>query len=379
MLMIGDRPAPTAERPFQRNDVAEEAEVRHPGSMAQLVFLLTHGLRALLRDRADLALENLALRQQVAVLAERRPRPRLSTTDRLFWVFLRRLWSRWADVLVVVQPDTVVRWHRLGFRLFWRWRSRPGRPGRPRIDSELRDLIRQMARENPTWGAPRIHGELLMLGFDIAERTVSRYMPRRPAPGDVVERWKVFLRNHQEAIVGMDFFTVPTATFDILYVLVFVHHARRRVVHLAVTKWPTAAWVVQQRREAFPFDEAPRFLIFDRDAKFSTAVVAAIRSFGIQPSQTAYRSPWQNPIAERWIGSVRREMLDHVVVLGEAHLRRLLRQYVDYHHHDRCHLSLEKDAPEGRSPSTRPSGEAAIVALPRVGALHHRYEWRDAA
>jgi putative transposase len=287
MLMIGDRPAPTAERPFHRNDVAEEAEVRHPGSMAQLVFLLTHGLRALLRDRADLALENLALRQQVAVLAERRPRPRLSTTDRLFWVFLRRLWSRWADVLVVVQPDTVVRWHRLGFRLLWRWRSRPGRPGRPRIDSELRDLIRQMARENPTWGAPRIHGELLMLGFDIAERTVSRYMPRRPAPGDVVERWKVLLRNHQEAIVGMDFFTVPTATFDILYVLVFVHHARRRVVHLAVTKWPTAAWVVQQLRKAFPFDEGPRFLIFDRDAKFSTAVVAAIRSFGIQPSQTA--------------------------------------------------------------------------------------------
>jgi putative transposase len=144
-----------------------------------------------------------------------------------------------------------------------------------------------MARENPTWGAPRIHGELLKLGFDIAERTVSRYMPIRPAPGDVVERWKVFLRYHQEAIVGMDFFTVPTATFDILYVLVFVHHARRGVVHLAVTKWPTAAWVVQQLREALPFDEAPRFLIFGRDAKFSAAVVAAIRSFGIQPSQTA--------------------------------------------------------------------------------------------
>ena len=208
MLMIGDRSAPTAERPSHRLDVAVEAEVRNPGSTAQLVFLLAHGLRALLRDRADLAFENLALRQQVAVLAERRPRPRLSTTDRLFWVFLRRLWSRWADVLVVVQPDTVVRWHRLGFRLFWRWRSRPGRQGRPRIDSELRDLIRQMARENPTWGAPRIHGELLKLGFDIAERSVSRYMPRRPAPGDLVERWKVFLRNHQEAIVGMDFFTV---------------------------------------------------------------------------------------------------------------------------------------------------------------------------
>ena len=183
-----------------------------------------------------------------------------------------------------------------------------------------------MARENPTWGAPRIHGELQMLGFDVAERTVSRYMPMRPAPGDLVERWKIFLRNHQEAIVGMDFFTVPTATFDVLYVLVFVHHARRRVVHFALTPWPTAVWVIQQLREAFPFDQSPRFLVLDRDAKFSAAVVAAIRSFGIQPSQTAYRSPWQNPFAERWIGSVRREMLDHVAVLGEAHLRRLLRQ-----------------------------------------------------
>ena len=326
MPMFGERPAPAAERLFHRHDVAEKAEVRHPGPMAQFVIFLAHGLRALLRSRADLAIENLALRQQVAVLAERRPRPRLSAMDRLFWVSLRRLWSRWADVLVIVQPDTVVRWHRLGLRLFWRWRSLPRCQGRPPIDCELRNLIRQMARENPTWDAPRIHGELQMLGFDVAERTVSRYMPMRPAPGDLVERWKIFLRNHQEAIVGMDFFTVPTATFDVLYVLVFVHHARRRVVHFALTPWPTAVWVIQQLREAFPFDQSPRFLVLDRDAKFSAAVVAAIRSFGIQPSQTAYRSPWQNPFAERWIGSVRREMLDHVAVLGEAHLRRLLRQ-----------------------------------------------------
>ena len=277
------------ERPSRSTDLVDVARVRHPGFMVQHVILLTHGLCALLRSRVDVALENLALRQQVAVLAERRPRPRLAITDRLFWVSLRRLWSRWADVLVVVQPDTVVRWHRQGFRLFWRWRSRPRRPGRPRIDRELRDLIRRMARENPTWGAPRIHGELLKLGFDIAERTVSRYMPRRPAPGHVVERWKVFLRNHQEAIVGMDFFTVPTATFDVLYVLFFIHHGRRRVVHFGVTRYPTATWVIQQLREAFPYDEAPRYLIFDRDSTFNQA-----------------------PIAERWIGSVRREMLDHV-------------------------------------------------------------------
>ena len=347
--------------------------------MAQLLLLLVHGLRALFRERADLALENLALRQQVTALQEKRSRPRLALSDRLFWVFLRRLWSRWADVLVVVQPDTVVRWHRLGFRLFWRWRSRPRRPGRPRVDRDVRDLIRRMARENSTWGAPRIHGELLKLGFDIAERTVSRYMPRRPAPRDVVERWKVFLRNHSDAIVGMDFFTVPTATFDVLYVLVFVHHSRRRVVHFAVTRWPTAAWVVQQLREAFPFDEAPRYLIFDRDDKFSAAVVAAIRSFGIRPSMTAYRSPWQNPIAERWIGSVRREMLEHVVVFGAVHLRKLLRAYVRYHGEDRTHLSLGKDTPEGRPVECRPGQDAEVVSLPRVGGLHHRYGWKRAA
>ncbi len=347
--------------------------------MVQLLVLLAQGLRALLRSRADLAIENIALRQQVAVLKGKRPRPRLSSADRLFWVLLSRCWPGWENALHIVQPATVVRWHRAGFRLWWRWRSRPRRSGRPPIEREVRDLIHRMALENPTWGAPRIHGELLKLGFVISERTVSRYMPTKPAPKDVVDRWKAFLRNHQEAIVGMDFFTVPTATFDVLYVLFFIHHDRRRVLHFGITRHPTATWVIQQLRDAFPYDEAPRYLIFDRDSTFSLEVLAAIRSFGIIPSRTAFRSPWQNPFAERWIGSVRREMLDHVVVLGEAHLRRLLCEYVVYYHNDRCHLSLEKDAPEGRLPSMRPSHDANVVALSRVGGLHHRYEWREAA
>jgi len=224
-----------------------------------------------------------------------------------------------------------------------------------------------------------VHSELLKFGFEVSERTVSRYMPRRPAPEDVVERWRTFLLNHQEAIAGMDFFTVPTATFDVLYVLFFIHHDRRRVLHFGVTRHPTATWVIRQLREAFPFDEAPRYLIFDRDSTFSRAVIATIRSFGITPSPTAYRSPWQNPIAERWIGSVRREMLDHVVVLGEAHLRRLLHDFIAHYHTDRCHLSLGKEPPEGRAPSVRPSRDAKVAALPRVGGLHHRYEWQKAA
>ena len=347
--------------------------------MLRLLLLLLHALRAVVRPRADLVLENLALRQQVATLKEKRPGPKLSSVDRLFWVLLRRVWSRWAQVLEIVQPATVVRWHRAGFRAFWRWRSRPKKPGRPRVDQEIRDLVRRLAGENPTWGAPRVHAELLKLGFVVAERTVSRYMPRRPTPADVLERWKTFLRNHRHEIAAMDLFTVPTATFGVLHVLFVIHHARRQLLHFAVTPYPTASWIIQQMRNAFPWDSAPRYLIFDRDSKFSARLVAAVRSFGTKPVRTSYRSPWQNGVAERWVGSVRRELLDHVVVLGQGHLHRLLRDYVAYYHVDRCHLTLGKDAPETRPVQARPSEGAQVVALPRVGGLHHRYEWRQAA
>jgi len=349
--------------------------------MLRLLFLLLDALRSAFSSRADLALENLALRQQLAAFSAGGRRPRITHGDRWLWIALRRWWSRWSDVLVFVKPETVIRWHRAGFRLYWSWRSHRGRrrPGRPPIDHEVRALIRKMAKDNPTWGAPRIHGELGRLGFDVSEKTVSRYLPRRPVSPDVLRRWLTFLRNHRDAIAAMDFFVVPTATFRLLYVWFAVGHGRRRILHFDVTGNPTAAWVVQQLREAFHFDAAPRHLIFDRDSIFSAHVVSTIKSFGIDPTRTAWGCPWQNGVAERWIGSVRRELLDHVVVLGERHLRRLLIEYIAYHHDDRTHLGLGKATPARRSVAHRPDDEARVIALPRVGGLHHRYDWRAAA
>ena len=240
-------------------------------------------------------------------------------------------------------------------------------------------MIRRLATENPTWGAPRVHGELRLLGLDVSERTVSRYMPRRaPLPG-AVQRWLAFLRNHRDALAAMDFFVVPTVTFRLLYVWFVIDHARRRILHFDVTDHPTAAWVVQTLREAFPFDAVPRHLVFDRDSSFSATVVAAVKSFGIEPARTAHRCPWQNGVAERWVGTVRRELLDHVVVFGERHLRGLLRDYLTYYHADRTHLGLGKATPECRTVEQRPSAQAEVLALPRVGGLHHRYTWGAAA
>jgi transposase InsO family protein len=235
-----------------------------------------------------------------------------------------------------------------------------------------------MARENG-WGAPRIDGELLKLGFDVSERTVSRYLPRRPADPDKVQRWLTFLRNHANVSAAMDLFVVPTATFRLLYGFFVIGHGRRRIFHFNATLHPTAAWVVQQLREAFPENTAPRHLLFDHDAIFSAGVVAFVKAIGTEPVRSAYRSPWQNPVAERWIGSCRRELLDHVVVLGERHLVSMVRSYIAYYQHDRTHLGLVKDTPAGRPVTSKPSPTAKIVALPRVGGLHHRYEWRVAA
>jgi putative transposase len=218
-----------------------------------------------------------------------------------------------------------------------------------------------------------------MLGFEVSERTVSRLMPRRAPKPEAVQRWMAFLRNHRDAIAAMDFFVVPTVTFRVLYVWFVIEHGRRRIVHFHVTDQPDAAWVVQQLREAFPFDTAPRHLVFDRDGTFSAHVVSTVKSLGTKPTRTSPRSPWQNGVAERWIGSVRRELLDHVVVFNDRHLLRLLRDYVAYHHDDRTHLGLAKATPAGRPRQTRPVGDAEVIALPRLGGLHHRYEWRTAA
>jgi len=295
----------------------------------------------------------------------------MGAVDKIFWVFARRFWGAWKQSLVLVNPETVVRWHRAGFRLYWSWISKARKPvGRKKLSMEVRELIFRLVAENPTWGAPRIHGELLMLGFD-AERTISRWMKRVPRDPQPTQRWRAFLANHREAIAAMDFFTVPTITFGVLYCFFVIRHDRRRILHFNITKHPTSGWIIQQLREAFPFGAAPRFLIHDRDAKYGTEVPAAIRSLKINAVRTSFESPWQNGVAERWVGSCRRELLDHVIALNERHLKRLLSEYVSYHHEDRTHLGLRKETPSRR---IRSAATGPVICHARLGGLHHRYD-----
>jgi transposase InsO family protein len=229
------------------------------------------------------------------------------------------------------------------------------------------------------WGAPKIHGELLKLGFEISERTVARYLRPIRRRGNAGKRWLAFLNNHREAIVAMDLFTVPTVTFRTLYCFFVIEHSRRKILHVNVTSHPSSEWVVQQLREVFP-DAAPyRYVILDHDAKFDREVITFLEATGLKPKRTAIQAPWQNGIAERWIGSCRREILDHIIPVNEQHLRRLLRDYVHYHHEDRIHDALAKDAPNHRVVEKKPTENATVVSLPRLGGLHHRYSWRKAA
>jgi putative transposase len=272
---------------------------------------------------------------------------------------------------VIVKPDTVIAWHRQGFRLFWRWNSRR-RLGRPSVPPDVRALIRTMSDANPLWGAPRIHGELLKLGIAISQASVAKYMDgRRP----LSPTWRTFLANHVTQLTAADFFMVPTATYRFLFVLVLLAHDRRRIVHIAVTANPMAAWTAQQLREAFPWDGAPRYLLRDRDHAFDGVGVTA-RAMGMQEVLTAPGAPWQNAYVERFIGSVRRECLDHVIVLSAAGLRRLVKDYVEYYNSSRTHLAIEKDAPAPRPIAPPPAGR--VIAIPQVGGLHHRYERRAA-
>ena len=240
--------------------------------LVESVLSCLAALRAFFQTRADIALEILALRQQLAVLKRKRPRPQLDRLDRIFWIALRRCWSRWTEVLLIVKLETVVGWHRAGFRLYWRWRSRPGR-GRPKIAEEVRVLIRRLADENPDWGAPKIHGELQKLGFVVSESSAARYLRRIRRQVDPGKRWLTFLQNHREAIVAFDFFTVPTVNFRLLYCFFVIEHARRKILHLNVTRHPSADWVVQQVRAAFPEAGSYRYVILDRDAKFDDSLI----------------------------------------------------------------------------------------------------------
>jgi transposase InsO family protein len=333
--------------------------------IALIRFVLTV-LASLFKSKSRLEAENAALRQQLIVLGRKaRRRARLTNGDRWFFVQLYRWFPSILRVLTIIQPETVVRWHRADFRRYWHWKSRRG--GRPRIHSELRALIRQMSVENPLWGAPRIHGELLKLGFEVSQSSVAKYMVRRPRQPS--QGWRTFLRNHAPDIAAMDLFVVPTLSFKLLYAFVMVRLDRRALIWINVAKHPTAEWIARQITEAFPWNEAPRYLIRDRDRIFGAIVARRLRAMGIGDKPIAPSSPWQNGFAERLIGSVRRECVDHLIVLSEAHLRRILRAYAHYYNQIRTHRSLDKDAPLSRAIQQI----GLLKSQPILGGLHHHY------
>ena len=343
--------------------------------MCAVLISLLAGLTSTLRTRASLQFEILALRHQLAVLQRnKRRRVRLRVWDRLLWVALVRLWPDWRKTLMVVKPETVIGWHRKGFRFYWNWKSRRGRMGRPGVSKEIRDLIHDMSSVNVLWGAPRLHGELLKLGIEVSQATVAKYMVKHRKPPS--QTWRTFLENHVKQLVSVDFFVVPTVSFRILYVFLVLAHERRRVVHFNVTEHPTAAWAAAQLMQAFPWDTAPSYILRDRDRVYGKTFRTLAADMQITEVLTAARSPWQNPYVERLIGSIRRECLDHVIVMNESSLRRQIACYLDYYHGSRSHLSLGKDCPDGRA--VEPPELGRIVAVPKVGGLHHRYQRRAA-
>jgi transposase InsO family protein len=321
----------------------------------------------LFKSRSRLESESLLLRHQLSIaMRQAPPRRRLRGRDRALLVLMTRLWPSLLDAVQVVQPETVLRWHRAGFRAFWRWKSRK-RIGRPRIDRGLRDLIRRMSMENPLWGASRIHGELLMLGFEVAQSTVSKYMVRPSKPPS--QSWKTFLRNHAEAIAAIDICVVPTLTFERLFAFLVLGHGRRQLLWLEVTRHPTAAWLARQITEAFPWTSPPSYLVRDNDRAYGRVFSSRVRAMGIRDRPISPGSPWQNGCAERLIGTLRRECLDQMLVFGEAHLRRVLFAYAAYYNQARTHLALGKDAPMHRA--IQRSGD--IASIPILAGLHHQY------
>jgi transposase InsO family protein len=342
--------------------------------MLEWIDLLLAAVRAAGRQRGDLITENLLLRHQLAVLTRptrRRPRVRFRRLDKLLWVLVRRVRRDWRRHLVVVTPDTVVRWPRAGWRVYWRWRSRAP-VGRPRLSAEVRALIARMSQENPLWGSERIRGELLKLGIAVSNRSIRRYR-RRGAVRPPSQTWRAFLRNPAHAIWAADLFVVQTLTFKTLYVLVFIAHGRRELMHLAVTAHPTAAWVWRQLVEATPWGRRPRHLLRDRDAVYGGAFRERAEALGIETVLTPVRAPRANAVAERVIGTLRRECLDHVIPLDERHLSTIPAEYVQYYNHDRPQRTLRMATPQPQ-PRPRAGPIQAVRARPVLGGLHHAYE-----
>src|SRR5712692_10496199 len=334
--------------------------------MLAILHLLVMFVADIFKSRRRLEAENLFLRHQLNIaLRQAPPRLRLRGSDRALLVWMTRLWPSLLGAAQVVQPETILRWHRAGFKAFWRWKSRK-RAGRPKIDRGLRDLIQQMSRENPKWGASRVHGELLMLGFEVAQSTVSKYMVQDGSPS---QSWKTFLRNHAQAIAAIDLCVVPTLTFERLFAFLVLGHGRRQLLWFEVTRHPTAEWLARQITEAFPWASAPAYLVRDNNRAYGHVFMSRVRAMGIRDRPISPGSPWQNAYVERLIGTVRRECLDRMLIFGEAHLRQILSCYAAYYNEVRTHLALGKDAPLGRAVQRT----GAIVAIPILSGLHHHY------
>ena len=349
-----------------------------------LYQLVGYGLRflwAMLSPKAVLAAKLLAAESQLAACKNRidqkkAPRPRFTAAFRFPWVLLSKLLDSWEDCAHLMQPATVKKWHTTAFRLYWRWKSRK-KAGRPPISKEMQELIRTLSRENPLWGAETIRETLLLLRYQPpCEDTIRKYMVKPRKPRDKSTTWLPSLRNHLDTSWAIDFFTITTIRFPTIYVFFVLDHGRRKVLHLATTYGPSMQWVIQQLREATSFGRQPRYLFRDNDGLFGKGVRAFLDSCGIEEVRTAYRSPWQNPFAERFVGTLRAQLLDHVIVLSQRHLERLLRKFIEeYYHPSRPHQGLDGDTPISRSQAHAPiTGPTKLISTAILGGLHHRYQ-----
>lgn len=333
-----------------------------------LCKLIGNLIDALFKSRTELILENIALRQQLAVQQRSIKRPKINYIDRIFWVWLSNIWGNWKTSLIIVKPSTVIGWQKKGFTYYWRRKSRC--VGRPTINWELIKLIRQLQKENAHWSPQRIQGELAKLGYSVCDNTVAKYMRKPKAGLEQRQQWLTFLRNHARYTVGLDFLVVRTLCFKAIYVFVAISHDRRKILHFGVSSKPHCQWAIQQVRETFAFDETTQYVIRDNDKVFSEEFKRTITRFGLKDKPTAFRSPWQNGRCERVIGTLRRECLDHMLIFNERHLYDILHEYIfEYYNISRTHMSLKKD-----SPVHRPiQNEGKIVSKPILGGLHHVY------